>query len=238
MNKIPFIGLILFLISCSEVKKEVKTIPLVMYSGAMKNVMKKGELQGTIALDTLPDNPNLYGIGPVEFLQGEITLFEGRNFVSYVESEMKHIVSETFSVKAPFFVYAEVKEWEEIPVPETVEDLKTLEEFLNKLEKRDTLPFVFKIETNIKSAVFHVVNLPTGTQVSSPEDAHKGKISYTITNENVDLIGFYSTHHHTIFTHHDSNIHVHLLSKDKKQMGHLDEANFYPSTIKLFKSKS
>jgi acetolactate decarboxylase len=39
--------------------------------GAMRNVMWKGQLQGSINLDTISDRKNLYGLGPVEGLAGE-----------------------------------------------------------------------------------------------------------------------------------------------------------------------
>lgn len=42
----------------------------VQVVGAMRNVMWKGELQGTIALDTIENKEHLYGLGPVEFLAG------------------------------------------------------------------------------------------------------------------------------------------------------------------------
>jgi acetolactate decarboxylase len=41
-------------------------------AGAMKNVMWKGQLFGTIDLDTIFNKQHLYGLGPVEYLTGEL----------------------------------------------------------------------------------------------------------------------------------------------------------------------
>ncbi len=40
----------------------------VRIAGQMKNVMWKGQLQGTISLDTIAPKEHLCGLGPVEYL--------------------------------------------------------------------------------------------------------------------------------------------------------------------------
>jgi acetolactate decarboxylase len=47
----------------------------------------------------------------------------------------------------------------------------------------------------VKKATIHVVNLPKGTKVTSPEDAHKGEQKFTLQDRDVDMIGFFSTEH-------------------------------------------
>jgi acetolactate decarboxylase len=48
-----------------------------------------------------------------------------------------------------------------------------------------------------------------------------------------EVLGFFSTRHQTIFTHHDSFLHMHLITTDKKWMGHLDELTINPQKISL-----
>ena len=71
-------------------------------------------------------------------------------------------------------------------------------------------------------AKIHIQNLPKGAIVTSPAEAHQGQIDYVLLNEDVTIIGFFSTEHKGIFTHHDSTIHLHLITKDESKMGHLD----------------
>jgi acetolactate decarboxylase len=59
--------------------------------------------------------------------------------------------------------------------------------------------------------------------VSSPAEAHQGQVNYSVNDEQVEIIGFFSTEHKTIFTHHDTFLHMHLITADRQQMGHLDE---------------
>ena len=70
--------------------------------GAMKNVMRKGQLFGTITLDTIANKKHLYGLGPVEFLTGELLIVDGKAYQSTVISEKTMKVEENFNVKAPF----------------------------------------------------------------------------------------------------------------------------------------
>ncbi len=41
--------------------------------------------------------------------------------------------------------------------------------------------------------------------------------------QDVVLLGFYSNKHQSIFTHHTTNIHVHVLEKKSGTIGHLDD---------------
>ncbi len=225
---------LLSLFSCKQTENKNNTTNKVQVSGAMKNVMRKGQLYGTINLDTISNKEHLFGLGPIEYLSGEITIFDGVSYQSNVVTDTTMMVKENFNLKAPFFVYANASKWNEIQVPNTVADLIKLEDFLNKIPKKNVDPFAFKIEAVAEKANIHIVNLPKGTKVSSPEEAHQGQVNYDLINDSVDLIGFYSTQHKTIFTHHDTNIHVHLLTKDRKKMGHLESIEFKIGSVKLF----
>jgi acetolactate decarboxylase len=70
--------------------------------------------------------------------------------------------------------------------------------------------------------------------VSSPEEAHQGQTNYELENINSDIIGFFSTQHQTIFTHHDTFLHMHLINKDRQKMGHLDKVLFKKGSMKLY----
>ncbi|MBT3819061.1 MAG: alpha-acetolactate decarboxylase, partial [Lentimicrobiaceae bacterium] len=40
-----------------------------------------------------------------------------------------------------------------------------------------------------------------------------------------------------VFTHHDSNVHMHLITTDRRKMGHLDKVLFGSGDIKLYLPK-
>lgn len=237
--KLTFGILTLAMISCNSVKKESQTNQddaAVNIIGAMKNVMWKGELRGQIDLDTISNRTGLYGLGPESFLKGELLINDGQSYVSRVTSDSTMNVQKTFAVSAPFFVYANVTEWNEIELPTSISTIGDLEQFIDYRTKDFKRPFAFKVVGEVSSATFHILNLPEGTKVSSPEDAHQGQTNYHLTNDQVELIGFFSTEHQGIFTHHDSFLHIHLISEDESKMGHLDELNIATMTLYLPKN--
>src|SRR5690606_5552412 len=119
-------------------------------------------------------------------------------------------MEETFQVKAPFFVYSNVSEWKEVTLPKKVKTMNDLDDFLNELQKKYDKPFAFKLTGKFKKIDFHIQNLPEGTVVKSMNDAHTGQGKYIEKNVNGDIIGFFSTKHQRVFTHHDSYIHIHF----------------------------
>jgi len=202
--------------------------------GTMKNVMKKGELFATIDLDSLSNKTHLYGMGPVEYLTGELTIINGRSFKSTIQSNGEMKVEETFDVKAPFFGYARVDSWKEVELPDSIHSIAQLESFLNAATHDRIRPYFFKLTGKVSSAKIHVVNLPKGSKVSSPNDAHVGQAVFSIEDKNAEIIGFFSTEHQTIFTHHSTFVHMHLITDDLLQMGHVDELKIDSKKIMLF----
>lgn len=224
------IGLFSFgIVSCNSTDTEnnksisTETYSDVKISGAMKNVMHKGELGNTIDIDTISDKNGLYGLGPLSFLTGEILINDGKCYASKVTSDSTMSVEKGFNISAPFFVYANVTEWKENELPPSIKSIKDLEKYIDDETTNFKRPFAFKLSGQVSNATIHIQNLPEGTKVSSPEEAHQGQVSYQLANEEAEIIGFFSKEHQGIFTHHDSFLHMHLITKDESNMGHLDE---------------
>ena len=208
--------------------KNIKVNHSIHIVGAMANVMHKGELFGTIDLDTIAERDNLVGLGPLENLAGEILILDGTAYQSTVVNEDQMKVTATYDMKSPFLVYTHVDHWQEVILPDSIRALPQLEHFLDQITQKFPRPFCFRVIANVDTAVIHVVNLPPGTKVSSPEEAHVGQQEYIIKDKPVILIGFFSTEHQGIFTHHDSFTHIHLITSDRQQMGHLTSIQFQP----------
>lgn len=202
--------------------------------GEMKNVMWKGQLSGSINLDTLTNKTHLYGLGPVEYLRGEILIVDGKSYKSTVVSGKTMKVEEIYDLKAPFFAYAVISKWTEHELPDSVQSIPQLETYLVQTTKNAPRPFMFKLTGTVEQATIHVVNLPEGSKVSSPDEAHEGQKNYDLKNEQSEIIGFFSTEHKAIFTHHDTFLHMHLITKDRLKMGHLDKVVFKKGTVKLY----
>ncbi|WP_298424916.1 acetolactate decarboxylase [uncultured Kordia sp.] len=219
---------IIFIISCNSKtqKPSITTYEDVKIISAMKNAMWKGELQGKIDLDTISNKKGLYGIGPESYLRGEILINDGKSYVSRVTSDSTMTVEKSFNAEAPFFVYANVTEWITVELPTTIKTIQDVEKFIDEKTKDFKRPFVCKLIGNVKTATIHIQNLPKDSKVSSPKEAHQGQVNYELENEEVEIIGFFSTEHKGVFTHHDSDIHLHLITRGKDKMGHVDAVEF------------
>lgn len=238
-TQVSLILSIIFFYACDSVVKEstsMQSYSNVHSIAAMKDVMWKGELNGKIKLDTIKNTKGLYGLGPMAFLEGEILINNGITYVSRVLSDSTMLVEPTTKAEAPFFVYANVNNWEKISVPKSVKHIKDLELFIDTKTKDRKRPFAFKLKSAIKNSIIHVQNLPKNTEVASPDEAHQGQVNFNLINEEVDIIGFFSTEHQGVFTHHDSFLHMHLITRDKTKMGHLDKVTFNDVTLFLPKS--
>lgn len=230
-----FLTLLLLGCQSNETTPEDNSVKVV---GAMKNVMWKGELDGVIELDTIANQKALFGIGPLAYLKGEILLLNGRPYVSRVAEDGTPSVKIEENVTAPFFVYANQSNWKEIRLPENVEDLESIEAYVNDRAAAINEPFLFKIHGNALKATYHIQNLADGSVVTNPSEAHAGQESFTLFNQKVVIVGFYSKSHQGVFTHHDSNMHLHVISSDWKHMGHLDELTLEVQSGKLLMPKT
>ncbi len=208
--------------------------PQITIIGEMRKVKHKGELYGNTYLDSIPDKTHLYGMGPVEYLRGEIIILDGKCYKSSVNPDSSIHVEETYNLKAPFFAYSRIAYWKEYRLPKKIRTIPDLEQFLKKLYPSSNQPFMFRLKGRIEEASIHIVNLPAGSTVRSPEDAHKGKVNYELRDEASEILGFFSLTHQTIFTHHDSFLHLHLITDDKTQMGHVDSLLLPKHGMKLY----
>ncbi len=204
--------------------------------GAMKNTMWNGQLSGLLSLDSLSGKSDLYGVGPLEFLRGEILLLAGKPYASTVLSANRMTVQESPSSKAPFFVYASVNGWRELSGIPPLVTPRQVEVFLDSLAFNQKVPFVFRIISKVNRADIHVMNVPEGKAVKSPNDAHESQVNYQVKGKEVEIIGFFSRSHQTVFTHHDTYLHMHLITADRTLMGHVDDFRLIPSSVKLFVS--
>ncbi len=204
----------------------------VTATGAMRRTMWEGQLSGLIAMDSIA-MPGVFGIGPLEYLQGEITLVDGHCFVSRVFPDGTITVAERTDVKAPFFVHAEVTQWDRVELPSQVVDLASLDAFLTEWAATRTEPFAFRLRGLVGNVQVHVMNVPPGTTINGPDDAHAHQVLVQDSGKEGTLLGFFSTKHRTVFTHHDTNIHIHYIAWDHSVMGHVDTLRIDPSRIVL-----
>lgn len=205
----------------------------VVATGAMRNTMFNGQLAGLIQLDSIA-KPGTYGIGPLEYLRGELLLWDGHAYRSTAQGDSTMMVEVRPDCKAPFFVHQVVEEWTEIALPDSVVDLRTLDAFLTARFASIAKAFAFKLQGKVTEVHAHIVNVTPGTVINGPDDAHRENKNYRLTDRKMDLLGFFSTKHKAVFTHHDTNIHVHAITTERGWMGHVEALSFDPRLCRAF----
>ena len=212
-------GMFLLLASCvSAGEPPVTDIHVV---GAMKDVMWEGQLAGKVNLDTIASD-GVFGVGPLAFLRGEILILDGNTYVARVGADSSMEVRRESGVSAPFIVFGQTTQWTSDTLPSSVKTIGELETFLAELFPSKEELGMFRLTGRVESAIIHVVNLAPGSTVSNPSQAHQGQVNYSLNNADVDIVGFYSTNHKGVFTHHDRIIHMHLITRNGQWMGHVD----------------
>lgn len=195
----------------------------VRYMGALKNIMHKGDLSAKARLSDYSKTSNMYALGAVENLKGEVLILNGEPYISYVEDSTLKFDT-TLSRNAALLVYSYVSSWVEVDIPAEALTYGDFEAFIAaEAESRGlTSPFPFLINGRAASIDWHTINWPDGDTEHSHEKHIKSGLYGTLENPEVEMLGFYSDSHHAIFTHHTTNMHVHVKTTDGTVAGHAD----------------
>lgn len=225
---------LIFIVISALLFFSANNFPEVKVAGAMRNIMMQGNFKAYANLDTL-SKANLYGLGAIEDLKGEFMVLNGEVLSSAKQN--KKIVNKTNTVKkAALFVYSYVRNWKSITIQANINSYTDLEKCITTTAKENSIDttqaFVFKIEATPSATNFHIIDWEKGkkhTMKNHKQFAYSGKT----VNSNVKMLGFYSDHHHSVFTHHTTNMHIHILDSVSKNIGHLDDVKIN-GTVKIY----
>ncbi|MGY6558997.1 MAG: FmdE family protein [Nitritalea sp.] len=210
----------------------------VKSAGAMHEMGKTG-FAPAISLDTLKKYPRIIGLGPLGKMQGEISYVDGKPLFGMVNENGEAIVQEKWEIEAPFFVYAQVEEWESFPLEGAVKTLLDLDAFIEGTAKKhgyDTeKPLFFKIEGQFDHMVTHIVT-PRSPEIPGYV-AGRNQENYTHKRERGQIIGVFSKEGRGIYTHKNTDIHAHFIDETTTFTGHIDALTTDLSTSILYLPK-
>jgi acetolactate decarboxylase len=205
-------------------------------SGTARNVMLGIDLNATVQLDSLTTKPNLFALGPVDNLQGEITVLNGTVYTSAIANG-KIVSSVQNKARAPFLAYAYVPEWQLYEMSVKITNQKSVEQLVDSIGEihgyNDNDAFPFLLESTWQQIDFHIIMRDTTEEKHSHESHNKAKVKFHREKTAATLLGFFSRHHEGVFTHRGQFVHVHYLREDHKETGHLDEIQHF-GNIKLY----
>ena len=219
-----FLFLLLVITSCNSGSFENPFD--IQYKGALKLMMKKGDITAKADLDTLQNIQNLFALGAVENLKGEIQILDSKPYLTLVK-EGAAVIDSSYDKKATLLVWATVEKWQEIAVPNSIQSFKAFEAFIQKAASEHGIdpinPFPFLLDGIAKSIDWHIIDWKEGDMEHSHQKHVQSGLYGTLENIEVEILGFYSQHHKAIFTHHTTNIHAHFKTDNAPFGGHIDD---------------
>jgi len=210
---------------------------LVEYVGAQKTIFATGKADSVVSLQELADRKHLYAMGPIDGLDGEITIFDSKPYITQVRGK-DYTLDRSFKYGAFFLVWTEQAKWKDIPVPAAVKGYVDLQRFVKAQAEAAgidvTKPFPFLLSGIPVEVKWHInVDRTEGKPITN-ELFVKSKEPFITKNEPVDIIGFYSESHSGIFLSQyapaikkesgmTNAIHIHLVSRTSRAAGHIDD---------------
>lgn len=201
----------------------------VRWSGAQSDVVG-GDLRGHVALATLAATPHLYGLGPLEGVRGEVSIFGGVPSIARIDGDAV-VTAESWSERACFLVWAQVEHWAERSIQPGRADLDEVTRDVITLARETgldpTRPLPFRVRGIAAPATVHVLDKRDGLP-HNPERHEQAKVRRTLQTAAVELIGFHSRRHRGVFIPRESDVHVHLKTDDGRISGHLEAIRLEP----------
>jgi len=210
---------------------------LIEYIGTQREIFKTGKATSVISLESFAKHSALYAVGPVEGLDGEITIFNSKPYVTKVRDH-EFTMDNTLNHGAFFLVWTEQTKWQDVTVPQTVRGYVELQKFVKyqaqALGVDVAKPFPFLISGTPDEIKWHINIDRTEGKPITKELFVKSKQPFVTRNQAVDIIGFYAEDRIGVYMAEyapaikegsgiKNSIHIHLVTKDGKAAGHIDD---------------
>jgi acetolactate decarboxylase len=235
----------LTLTACATATYQPIKAGLIEFGGSQKTIFEKGKAENVVPLAAMSGAGDLYGVGAVSGLDGEITVFKGKPYVTKVRGD-SFTTDHGQGHHATFAVWARVSQWAEQPIPSTVTGYVALQNFVKERATEagiDTSqPFPFQVGGTPAEVKWHInVDLTEGKPVT-PDLFAKSKANYVAKNQAMDIVGFYSEKHPGVFISAyapatppsgsaRNAMHIHMVSHDGKSAGHIDNLTLAPGMV-------
>ncbi|WP_299537546.1 acetolactate decarboxylase [Ulvibacterium sp.] len=202
--------------------------------GNRQMIINQNNLNGTVRLDTLLSKKHNYAIGPVEGLQGEVTVYDDEVSISTVKNGRPK-VNDSKHTKAIFLLKANQANWQKMEITENLNGLDAIEGYVqNALSKNgmDTeKAYPFRIETTPKFLEYHII-FKMDDAPHNMKEHKKAKQKFILENEEIKIIGFWvNTERMGKLTHPGKRTHLHFIKADGGTSGHIDDISISRGAI-------
>jgi alpha-acetolactate decarboxylase len=217
------------LISSSIFANQSESNPSFQSYGHFKQMIKSRNITGKTTIDNLElTKKGTFAVGALGSATGEITIFDGKIYLSYGKAGASHIVNKIPKGESAMLLalIRPKKFTEPIKIDEDMMDLDFYEwvEKQAKLNNIDpTKPFLFILKGEFKELVWHIIN---GRNIVPPKAGEKHylmeKLFVRKKSESGTIFGIYRKGKQGVFTHPGDNYHAHGIFANSTQAGHVD----------------
>jgi alpha-acetolactate decarboxylase len=224
-----FIVLLTLLLTLSVwAEQSAKDLGFQSY-GHFKQMIKSRNITGKTTIDKLDlEQKGTYAVGALGSATGEITVFDGKIYLSYGKAGVTHTVNRIpKGESAMLLALIRPKKFADpTPVPEEMMDLDFYEWIESQAKTKGidpTRPFLFILKGTFKELVWHIIN---GRNIVPPKAGEKHylmeKLFVKKEEEEGVIFGVYRKGKQGIFTHPGDNYHAHGIFSKGTQAGHVD----------------
>lgn len=191
---------------------------------ALKNFMMKWDISPVVELEDL-DQEALYALWAYGNLKWEIMILDGQSFWTKFNGTSID-VDNTIDDTSSLLVYANASSRTEYKISSDLswdELEKTIKEKAEQHGINVTNPFIFRLVWVTKYADYHVIDRDEEDNEHTHEKHVESWYQWSFSNQEVEILWFYSETHQWVFTHHSSFVHMHIRSEENQLGGHVDK---------------
>lgn len=225
-----------FITACATTAIPSAREGLVEYYGSQRSIFDSGKAEAKVPLTAMSGDAATFGVGAVAGLDGEITVFEGKPYVVKVRKNGLTLDHGT-NHSAIFAVWTKQSRWADEPVPAEVKSYLDLQNFVKVRAVAAGIdvskPFPFLLSGTPAEVTWHINVDRTEGKPITRELFARSKAVFALRNQPMDIVGFHSERHAGVFVsayapatkakEMANAIHIHLLARDGKTAGHIDD---------------
>jgi acetolactate decarboxylase len=176
---------------------------LLTYDGRQADIVSAGMTDGIVPIAAMSGHRGAYGVGAYAGLDGEVTIIEGRPYVTQIRGD-GFSLSNSSDGAVIFGVWTTNTRWQDEPVPTSVSSYEQLQVFIQQRAQAAgidtaTTPFPFLLKGVPEELVWHINVDRTEGRPMTRELFQQSKQTYVMRHQAVTITGFYSEQHHGVF---------------------------------------
>jgi alpha-acetolactate decarboxylase len=212
----------------------------VRVHGSLRAMFHEGKTGATVTLGAMLPDGDLYAVGALADLAGEVTIVGGKVYLSYPDGEglARCETTSRTDAAATLLVAADVPEWRSVVTGRAI-PFEDLDEEIARIAASAGLSrverFPFLVEGTLQDLEWHVIDGSRRTGGGASHADHlAAAVKAKLDHASGSLVGFYSRSDQGVFTHMGASTHVHCALDAPLAAGHVDRVTLPAgATVKI-----